>query len=366
MPKLTQSSYSPTEFARFEKAARLTQKANGWNNQMLIYHVLGSMVGAASDNTRSMSEDVKAYTGIMDFFQILKERFVTAAHATVARSNFEQAIQMPNETIRAYHSRLHTLWLDSFAREDEPWLFNPAIPVQSPHLLSEPGLRNDRLIKRFKTGLHDESLKRYLDFYAAQTRTEYRHYNLLLQDIIHYVDIVKQSQVEAIQNRLMLKLLRNKKSMEDASLTGEFSTRNAGNAFALRAQPQRKKKLNRKVIKQKPRVVPKTRRIHAQLGPHDREEAEPRPPLAYCQYHNSDKHTDRDCREQKKKRESGRAVQTQNNQYKGNGKAQKSKKDLKCFKCSKKGHYARDCRVKEPRNGEVAYLESFYREESEE
>ena len=103
--KLNQGTCTPQEFSRFERIARLAAAANNWTDQMLIYHVLGNLVGQASDNARSLSDNINSYTNLADFFQTLKERFVTSAHASMARNAFNFAVQKNDENILNFEER---------------------------------------------------------------------------------------------------------------------------------------------------------------------------------------------------------------------------------------------------------------------
>ena len=122
MTQLKTGSCSALQFSRFENSAMLAQQVNRWSDQELVYHVLGNLHDQAADNARSLSRNAADYASINEFFQKLRERFVTVAHQAVAQSKFATETQRPNESIRAFHSRLRTAWYDAFAREEEPWL----------------------------------------------------------------------------------------------------------------------------------------------------------------------------------------------------------------------------------------------------
>ena len=310
---------------------------------MLIYHVLGSLVGQASDNARSLSENINSYTNLADFFQTLKERFVTSAHASMARNTFNFAVQKNDENIRAFHARLQTLWMDSYARDDEPWLFDPNIICPLPNRINEPGMRCVRLIEQFIKGIKSDVIRFNLRRNVMQAREQYDHYNLVLQDALAMSALYGQLTAEQQHHKISARFHHIAPTYDDPDVSYTY-TNSQSRGGQQRSVPMElgyaKGKKGRKQGKRKPnRFSSKPRRVH--MATTDKVSSEKRADpttVAYCSYHKSEKHNDSNCRAQKGKRDGANL----NAMPQGN----KTKKATKCFNCGKTGHWAKECRQK--------------------
>ena len=361
MQKLSKSTCSPQEFARFQRSAELAKAANRLNDQDFVYHVLGNLVGDAADSARSLSEDVTSYASINDFFKRLKERFVTCAHATIAKQRFGFVSQGENESLRAFHNKLHTLWRDSFAPEDEPWLFNRNIPCPFPNTIAEPGRRCKRLIDKFLAGIRSDVIRVSMRNNAYLNKIVYDDYTMALEHSLALDASLGQIKSERQQLKISAKAQLVDPTFDNPKVHHTYESirgdHRAGSPMELGyTKKGRKGKRGRKSSFRKFKRRPQRRTVHAHFPPDYEEEpakessasGAPKDKLFYCSYHKSDKHNDKDCRALKKNKGDAKGGSWNNqstNSFRDNRGGEKRKKG-QCFKCGKTGHWRRECNSK--------------------
>ena len=103
-----------------------------------LYLILGALDGPALDMCRDLSEKVSNYKTNEEFFEVLKEKFVSPAHTSIAKVNFERRCQEPKEDIKIYHGLLRSLYNDAYEVKER---------------------RENVLIERFLLGIRDKSLR---------------------------------------------------------------------------------------------------------------------------------------------------------------------------------------------------------------
>lgn len=349
--QINQSSCSSQQFMRFQRIAYLAKEANNWSDQQLILHVLGNLIGPAADCCRSLSSDVKDYASITEFFKKVRERFVTVAHTGVARQRFAALVQEKDETIRAFHARLHTAWHDAYAEDDEPWLFNATVPIPFGRSKGSPGNGCQRLIDAFLNGLRSEVIRVQLRNTALLNNRPYVSYADALKDALNLN--FSLGQVASERNRFYL-------SDRSRIVQPTYDTHKVHHQFSRYSTPRTGRNdevpmeiglaKKGKGKKGPARKKPKARLVHTLPGNQGNN-------VAYCKFHKTDSHSDSTCRAQQKT-SSGKKSEGQNkgqwqsaNKPKSNSNKPKNgpsnglnKQKIKCFNCQKMGHFAKECR----------------------
>ena len=356
--KLSKATCTAQEFGRFQRSAELAKAANRLSDQDFIYHVLGNLVGDAADSVRSFSDNVASYNSLEDFFKKLKERFVTTAHTAIAKQRFGFVMQGPNENIRVFHNRLHTLWRDSFAADDEPWLFNSNIPCPLPNTMAEPGRRCLRLIDRFLVGLRSEVIRVSMRNNSYLNKVVYDDYNLALEHALALDASLGQIKSERQQHKISARAQLVNPTFDDARVHHTYDSIRSeqGGGVPMELGYAKKGKKGRKVRFAKRKVKrPQRRMVHAHLPPTDGiddgfVEKYERNAVSYCSLHKSEKHNDRDCRAQRKKKVEAKGPNktwgSEGTHYANKSPKQHDRKKGKCFNCGKQGHWQKECRVK--------------------
>ena len=361
MVQLTKHGVSPLEFSRFENISYLCKETNKWTDQETLLHVLGNLHGNAADNARSLSRKIEDYTNLREFFQKLRERFVSIAHRAIAQVNFKDIVQQKDENIRSFHARLRTAWFDAFGKEEEPWLFDTNIKPPTGVNPGQPGESSQTLIKHFLQNLRSDVIRLHMRNTAHSTNSPYISYSKCLEDALYFS--YSFGQLDAERRRFQV-ADRHKPFMPTfdsphvhySYTTGDFGHSRQGrgsNEVPAELSVLRKGKGKKKFGKKKSRN---------RGGVHLAQKATKQ--VNYCTYHKSEKHTTEQCRALKGGKKTGAGSSGQSNgKWKSQGQAKKTgRKSGTCHNCGKTGHWKNECRSspKGEKAKQVAYLESAY------
>ena len=276
------------------------------------------------------------------------------------RSKFATETQRPNESIRAFHSRLRTAWYDAFAREEEPWLFDGTAPPPG-HVPGQPGEASKVLIGQFLRNLRSDVVRVHLRNHAHMRRQPYNRYSTCLEDALFFSYSYGQLNAE----RRRLQAADRTKVYEPIydspnvhySFPKPTNNQRGGHNDEVPMEIGYVKRGKRKGKKQ----GRKKRRGNLNATYADNT-------LNYCKFHKSEKHTDEQCRAQKSPKGKGPNSSSNNGRWKNTNPSQrKQQKRGNCHNCGKAGHWKNECRSaprgEKPRH--LAFLDTVYEEGSE-
>ncbi len=312
--KLEWPKYSAAQgedFAVFERKIRNIQMDGYLGEQQIILGALQGLQGKAATMAMSMSNNIDAYpNGLEGFLTTLRLIFKTPAHASMARTRFDSAMQKPTESIREYHGRLKGIWMDAYQEEEEPWRFTqPIVPPQGRHVADTPGLHSARLMEKFITGIRDTTV-----------RGSVRDSVYMKGPIETYTEALERAmQFQANAERLIIEAKRLKYG---ANMAERFS----------------------ETYDQAPATKKKDESEPMELGNIRTEK--------YCKFHKSTRHDTTECRAAKRQATADSETQpgakpkteSQWSQRRSQDTTAKDRSaSWRCFRCNEKGHGKKQC-----------------------
>ena len=384
MPQLKMSYCTAQEFFRFERQARTCARVSQWTDQDEIDNVFGNLLGAASDNIKSMPIQRTSYDNMNMFYKQLRLKFVDSAYQARAREQFAVAVQRHKESLRDFHIRLYSLWFDALAQEEEPWCFDSTTACPNGFDKEQPGSTSKTLISAFLNGLRDPDVKDKIR--EIKDEIGFKNYEEILQKAV-----TRESHVTLRRKDRMI--TQNRDRLQEMYMDTRFDRRPQLNHYQTnqphysRAEPMelglltRRNQTKKSGPNSKKKGKPQNKRTYSVMPPQGQAQVPFAVPPGYtltpndslyafqsnikgqngkpqgnkyCSFHKTNTHDTSQCRA--KSAQGGKNVQWA---PRSNSKPRDKTKD-KCHVCQKTGHWARDC--PEKKKGGVYFVgEDEYR-----
>jgi hypothetical protein len=348
MVRLTRTSCTVQDFGRFERQARLVATLNNWTNQDTILNVLGNIVGPASDSIKALSQDIKQYASLTDFFRTLKRKFVTESYASIARVKFFSTIQSHKEELGVFHGRLHGVWMDAFSELEEPWCYDQNIVPPMGYDREKPGHRSQKLIEQFLQALAARSMRDYLREYAS-FHGEFTDYDIILTVALKRESTLKMNDYNHMLRSCHEKMQPKHRLLEEPGLRRPQYRQHQYYrpppepmeiGLARKGRPKSRKRFQTKGGRK-----PKRSR--------SRPRARSAPRMFYCKVHKTNTHDNSTCRSQKNgkkttfstkpKRSASAHARWGRSRSKSGDRRKRDKSRDKCHYCQRGGHWAQEC-----------------------
>jgi hypothetical protein len=347
MVRLTRTTCTVQDFGRFERQARLVATLNDWTPQSTVLNVLGNIVGPASDSIKALSQDIKQYASLTDFFRTLKRKFVTESYASIARVKFFSTIQSHKEELGVFHGRLHGVWMDAFSELEEPWCYDQNIIPPVGYDREKPGHRSQKLIEQFLQALAARSMRDYLREYAS-FHGEFTDYDTILTIALKRESTLKMNDYNHMLRSCHEKMQPRHRMLEEP---GARRPQYRQQYYRPPPEPMDIGLARRGRSKSRKRFPFKGGKKKKQSRSRPRARSAPR--MFYCKLHKTSSHDNATCRSQKgrkkisfssKPRRSHSAhAKWGKSRSKSRDRKTRDKSHDKCHHCHRGGHWAREC-----------------------